>query len=81
MNKLTQFIRISRPTILLAGVLTYALGAGVADYLGRMIDWNVYLLGQAWVLLILLSAFYLHEYFSAINATPVLERRPYTGGF
>lgn len=81
MNKLTQFIRISRPVILLAGVLTYALGAGVADYLGTIIDWNAYLLGQAWILLVLLSAIYLHEYFSADSTRPVLDRRAYTGGF
>lgn len=80
MNKIAQFIRISRPLLLFASLLLYTLGAGVADYLGTMINWNIYFLGQIWILLILLSAFYLHEYFSAIEAGPVMVRRAYTGG-
>lgn len=44
-------------------------------YLGEGVDWGVYLLGQAWVLLMQLSAQYFNEYFGIIQ-TPSLPRKP-----
>jgi len=66
-NPLVLLLWISRPLFLLGGVLVYALGAGVADYLGTTIDWGVYLLGQAWVLVLQLGAVYLYEYYEALR--------------
>lgn len=80
MDNINQFLRIARPPLLLLAVLLYALGAGVADYLGTLINWNVYLLGQIWILLIFVGAFFLYEYFAAIETGPVLARRAYSGG-
>jgi len=59
------FIRLSRPLFLVGAAITYALGVGIARYLGYPIDLGLYLLGQAWVIFIQLSAHYLNEFFDA----------------
>jgi hypothetical protein len=41
-SKVLLFVRLARPLFLLGGVLIYALGAGIARYLGAEIDWGVY---------------------------------------
>jgi 1,4-dihydroxy-2-naphthoate polyprenyltransferase len=64
-QRVTLFIHLSRPVYLIAGALTYALGVGIARYLGYPIDWGLYLLGQAWVTFMQLSTHYLNEYFEA----------------
>jgi 1,4-dihydroxy-2-naphthoate octaprenyltransferase len=64
-NKAWLFLRLSRPHFLLGGALLYALGAGIARYLGAQINWSMYWLGQIWVTLIQLSTIYLTEYFDA----------------
>jgi len=56
-------INISRPVDLLGGVLLYALGVGIARYLGSPIDWAVVTLGQAWVTTYQLGFHYLSAYF------------------
>jgi 1,4-dihydroxy-2-naphthoate octaprenyltransferase len=43
------FLQITRPLVLLGGVLVYALGVGIAQYLGTPINWAIVTLGQAWV--------------------------------
>ena len=43
------FLRLSRPLFLVGAFLVYALGAGIARYLGSEIDWNAFFLGQAWI--------------------------------
>ncbi|MDD5466888.1 MAG: prenyltransferase [Anaerolineales bacterium] len=78
MNKLRAFIRISRPLYLLGGVLLYALGGGIANYLGRPIDWGVYLLGQAWVILLQLGGHFLNEYFNPSPNPSTVDRQPYS---
>lgn len=52
--------------------MLYALGVGIAHYLGVTIDWGVYALGQAWVSVLQLSTQYLNEYYNA----PVDNRNP-----
>lgn len=64
MKTLRLFLQLSRPLFLLGAALTYALGVGIARYLGTSVDWNLYLLGQAWVTAFQLSAHYLSEYFA-----------------
>jgi 1,4-dihydroxy-2-naphthoate octaprenyltransferase len=63
MSNLRLFIRLARPHFLLGGLLLYALGAGIARYLGTPIDWGVYILGQVWGTLLQLSTHFLNEYF------------------
>jgi 1,4-dihydroxy-2-naphthoate octaprenyltransferase len=46
-----------------AAALVYALGAGMADYLGVDIHWGVYFVGQVWVLCLLLAGWFLTRYF------------------
>jgi 1,4-dihydroxy-2-naphthoate octaprenyltransferase len=62
-NTLRLFIRLARPPLLLIGALSYLLGAGVARYLGVPVDWVVYLLGQAWLILVQFVIHALNEYF------------------
>lgn len=64
-------ISISRPWTLLAGLLTFALGAGVAHYLGQSINWLTYALGQATVTLLQLSSYFLTAYYDSL----ALERQ------
>jgi 1,4-dihydroxy-2-naphthoate octaprenyltransferase len=58
-----ELLRIVHPWALLACILTYSLGAGIAKYLGIAIRWEVYLAGQAAMLTLLLSSFFLREFF------------------
>lgn len=58
-----ELLRITQPWLLLAGLLTFMLGARIALYLGAPLKWSAYLAGQAIVLLLLLSAYFLKEYF------------------
>jgi 1,4-dihydroxy-2-naphthoate octaprenyltransferase len=74
------FIRLSRPQFLLGAAIFYALGAGIAHYLGKDIDVEVYVLGQIWVSLCQLSAQYLNEYFNAEADEKNSNRTMLTGG-
>jgi 1,4-dihydroxy-2-naphthoate octaprenyltransferase len=65
-SAIVLFVRISRPLFLLGAALVYALGAGVADYLGVTINWGIYFLGQAWVTALQLGGIYLYEYYNAV---------------
>ena len=55
--------RSAQPWSLLGGMIFYALGVGVARYLGEPLDWRVYWLGQACITLLQMSSFYLKHYF------------------
>jgi len=58
-----HILRISRPWALGLSLLTYALGGGVAHYLGTSLDWGRYLGGQLLVFILLLCGFFLFETF------------------
>ena len=73
------FVRISRPAYLLSGVLVYALGAGIARYLGHPLDWSIYTLGQFWVVALQLGAHYLAAYFLSPVDPKNPERLPLPG--
>jgi 1,4-dihydroxy-2-naphthoate polyprenyltransferase len=64
-QKITLFLQLSRPVYLIAAALTYALGVGIARYLGYPVDLGLYILGQAWVIFMQLSTHYIDEYFEA----------------
>lgn len=77
---LRLFIRLSRPPFLVGVAILYALGVGIAHYQGATINWSVYLLGQAWVTALQLSAQYLNEYFDAPGDQHNPNRTFLTGG-
>lgn len=68
-----EMLRLARPWLLAGTLLFYAIGAGIAHFLGTRIDLAVYILGQACVLLLALSSAYLSEYFAMLEY-PVLKR-------
>jgi 1,4-dihydroxy-2-naphthoate polyprenyltransferase len=74
------FIRLTRPLFLLGGALLYAMGVGIAHYLGVNIDWGLYILGQAWVTVLQLSTHFLNEYYNAPEDLDNKNRTPFTGG-
>lgn len=80
MSNLRLFIRLARPQFLLGGILLYALGAGIARYLGTSINWNVYLLGQVWGTLLQLATQFLNEYFDIEYDLKNPNRTFLTGG-
>lgn len=76
---LRALFRAARPWSLAAGVLMYALGGGIASYLGILMDWPMYWTGQAAVTLVQLSCFFLTEYFDHTDQPPFqgpAPRRP-----
>jgi 1,4-dihydroxy-2-naphthoate octaprenyltransferase len=62
--------RAAHPFSLLAGVLLYALGSGIAAYLGQVINWPIFWLGQGAVTLLQISSYFLHEYFDRTGQPP-----------
>jgi 1,4-dihydroxy-2-naphthoate octaprenyltransferase len=80
MNTFRLFIKLSRPHFLLGGALLYALGVGIAHFLGTPVDWGLYILGQAWGTMLQLSTHYLNEYFDFSGDQANLNRTPFTGG-
>jgi len=60
--------------------LVFALGVGIARYLGKPIDWGMYFLGQFWVTTLQLAGQYLNEYFDAPQDVQNTNRTPFTGG-
>jgi 1,4-dihydroxy-2-naphthoate octaprenyltransferase len=79
-RSLRLFIQLSRPIFLVGAALVYGLGAGIARYLGIQIDWGVYLLGQAWVTALQLSAHYLNEAYDGPVDSQNPQRTLFSGG-
>jgi len=80
MHRIRLIFLLSRPLFLLGGALVYALGAGIARYLGAPIDWGLYVLGQAYVTTMQLSAQYLNEYYDSSADRDNPNRTPFSGG-
>lgn len=66
----SALFKAARPWSLLAGLLLYAVGGGIASYLGESINWPAYWMGQAALLLLLLSGGFLNEYFARAGQPP-----------
>jgi len=79
-NAIRLFIKLSRPLFLLGAALVYALGVGIAHYLGTSIDWSLYILGQAWVTTLQLATHYFNEYFDAPADAANANRTFFSGG-
>jgi 1,4-dihydroxy-2-naphthoate octaprenyltransferase len=71
----SHYLRIFKPVFLLAGVLLYALGGGIARYLGHPINWVVYALGQGCVTLLQLVLIFLKEYFDSLPSISLVGPR------
>jgi 1,4-dihydroxy-2-naphthoate octaprenyltransferase len=82
MNKhpFVLFLTMSRPMFVVAGMLFYALGAGIARYLGYGLDPGSYWLGQLLVSSIQLTAHYLNEYFDRDADIENNNRSLFSGG-
>ncbi len=80
MKTVRLLVQLSRPLFLVGGILVYALGAGIAQYLGAVIRWDIYLLGQAWGTTLQLAAQYLNEYYDFIPDSDNPNRTALTGG-
>ena len=65
-SPLGEIISSSKPLILIAGALLYALGAGVVNYRGELIDWQVYFYGQICVTMLQLSSLYLTVFYDRV---------------
>lgn len=74
------FLRLSRPVFLLGGWLTYALGLGIAKYLGLPLQSNLALLGLLWVSAMQLATHYLNEYFDTDADNRNGNRTWFSGG-
>lgn len=66
---ITLLVKHSRPGNLILAILMYAFGVGIADYLGKPIDWGTYWIGQGCVVFLLLSSNFLKVYFDHIEPT------------
>lgn len=80
MRDILLLVRLARPHFLVGAALLYALGVGVARFLGTSIDWGVYLLGQAWISIIQLSTHFLNEYYDAPIDAQNPNRTFFSGG-
>jgi 1,4-dihydroxy-2-naphthoate octaprenyltransferase len=80
MESVILFIRLTRPLFLLGAILLYALGAGIAHYLGTILNWDLFWIGLVWVLLLQLSGHYLNEYYDAPFDQENENRTPFSGG-
>jgi 1,4-dihydroxy-2-naphthoate octaprenyltransferase len=49
--------------LILFNILMFALGGGIAHYLGLTINWTAYMAGQGIMLMLMLGVFFLNDYF------------------
>lgn len=85
-----ELIQNTRPGYLLLGTLTYALGVGIARYLGVLLNWNIAIGGLVWLWSFQIGIFLLVSYFQEIAEKPkqrkndegkLLDIRLWTAGF
>ncbi len=57
--------RLNRLLFIMTGFLMYALGVGVARYVGQTLNVELLLLGLAWAILLQMSALFLKDFFNA----------------
>ena len=69
MNRSKEYLKLSlhlsRPHFLLGGFLLFGLGAAIATYLGKSIDWSLYILGQLLVTSIQMMAQAMYAFFNS----------------
>ena len=72
---LRQFLRLSRPHLLIPTLLQYLLGIGMARYLGTPLDFDTVINGMLWLVALQLALHYLYEYFK-VPANPAITNPP-----
>ena len=72
-------LHLSRPHFLLGGFLLFGLGAAIATYLGKPVDWGLYILGQLLVTSIQLMAQAMHTFFDGTREQKVTFRSLFGG--
>lgn len=76
LQTLRLYLRLSRPILVLSVAFLYALGTGMARYLGETINWQVMVLGLLWVILLQLSTNYLADYFTIPTPSRTMDYPP-----
>jgi 1,4-dihydroxy-2-naphthoate octaprenyltransferase len=83
MSRSTEYLKLSlllsRPHFLLGGFLLFALGATIATYLGKPIDWSLYILGQLLVTSIQLMAQAMKIFFNGTREQEITFRSLFGG--
>jgi 1,4-dihydroxy-2-naphthoate octaprenyltransferase len=83
MNRSKEYLKLSlhlsRPHFLLGGFLLFGLGAAIATYLGKPVDWSLYILGQLLVTSIQLMAQAMHTFFDNTREQEVTFRSLFGG--
>jgi 1,4-dihydroxy-2-naphthoate octaprenyltransferase len=59
--------------LLLFNVLMFALGAGIAHYLGITIGWTAYMAGQGISFMLMLGVFFLNDYFEMLSPSEIIQ--------
>ncbi|WP_299028565.1 prenyltransferase [uncultured Thermanaerothrix sp.] len=77
-SPLSQLVRAANPLALLAGILFFALGAGIVDFRNQPFSWVDYWLGQACITLLQMSSAFLKAFYDRIDEdrTPPSQRSP-----
>lgn len=76
-EEIKTLINKIRPLHIFSGILLYAMGVGISDYLGFRVYAPTYILGQAWVLSLQLGVFYLGEYLGNPLDVGLINRPPF----
>lgn len=71
------FLKRLRPLHLFSGILLYAMGVGISDYLGGTLDVQRYLLGQIWVTSLQLGFYLLGDYLGRPLDVGLINRPPF----
>jgi len=71
--------KLIRPDFLLGGFLLFGLGAAIASYLGKSIDWSLYLLGQLLVTSTQLLALAIGAFFDGTREQEISFRALFAG--
>ena len=72
-------MRLSRPHFLLGGFLLFGLGATIATYLGKPIDWSLYILGQLLVTSTQLMAQAMYMFFNSTRDQEITFQSIFSG--
>lgn len=79
MRRVAAFVRLARPAFLLGGCAGFGLGAAVARYDGRALDWRAYLWGQLIVTAFQLMVHFANDFFDQ-ETDALTERTAWSGG-
>ncbi|MGA2395774.1 MAG: prenyltransferase [Candidatus Lustribacter sp.] len=79
MRRAAAFVRLARPAFLLGGFAGFGLGAAVARFDGRALEWSAYLWGQLIVTAFQLMVHFANDYFDQ-ETDALTTRTAWSGG-